>query len=262
MEIKHTPLGLLIYAAMAVWLLALVCDCLPWKKLPRILFFAGFLLTGAAFVHRWQNVGHIPMQNLLEVFLTLSLLIFPLSAFCRRFLNIFDHRFDRLLGLVLLFPAGFIFHAEPQPLPPALQCWLFAPHVAVYVLAYILLAKAASQAFRCLRRPAPSPAEIDPERSAYRLVCMGFPLLTLGLLLGSVWGHLAWGDYWGWDPKELWSLITWLLYIGYFHFRFMFGRTFPRLNALWILLGFLAIILTLLWVNLASRFSGLHSYAS
>ena len=89
----------------------------------------------------------------------------------------------------------------------------------------------------------------------------GFPLLTLGLVLGSVWGQSAWGDWWGWDPKELWSLASWLVYLGYFHFRYMFAKRFPRINSLWVILGLVVIIITLLWVNLSRLFLGLHSYA-
>jgi ABC-type transport system involved in cytochrome c biogenesis permease subunit len=81
------------------------------------------------------------------------------------------------------------------------------------------------------------------------------------LLLGSVWGQRAWGDYWGWDPKELWSLATWLVYVGYLHFRYMFGIRHARINSLWVLTGFLCIIITLLWVNLAKIFAGMHNYA-
>ena len=78
---------------------------------------------------------------------------------------------------------------------------------------------------------------ISHEQATYRMVCVGFPLLTLGLILGSYWGKLAWGDYWGWDPKELWSLASWLVYVGYFHFRYMFGKKYLRANSAWAILG-------------------------
>ena len=103
---------------------------------------------------------------------------------------------------------------------------------------------------------------LPPEQATYELVTIGFPLLTLGLVLGSWWGKLAWGDYWGWDPKELWSLASWLVYIGYFHWRYMFGKLHPRINSLWAIAGMAAIIVTLVWVNLSRLFPGLHSYAT
>jgi ABC-type transport system involved in cytochrome c biogenesis permease subunit len=93
------------------------------------------------------------------------------------------------------------------------------------------------------------------------LVCLGFPLLTLGIVLGSFWGKIAWGDYWNWDPKEMWSLATWLVFIGYFHYRYMTGVKYLKINCLWIVTGFAFIVITLLWVNLSRIFIGLHNYA-
>jgi ABC-type transport system involved in cytochrome c biogenesis permease subunit len=94
------------------------------------------------------------------------------------------------------------------------------------------------------------------------MACLGFPLLTIGLILGSWWGKLAWGDYWGWDPKEMWSLASWLVYVTYLHFRYMYGKKYPRINSLWVVLGMIVIVITLLWVNLSRLFAGLHSYAT
>jgi ABC-type transport system involved in cytochrome c biogenesis permease subunit len=169
-----------------------------------------------------------------------------------------------LLAAIITFPAGFIFHARPMQLPPALQSPLFAPHVAVYMLAYVLMAKAAFQAMAQLASRNKPLGEnlLDPERSTYVIIRAGFPLLTLGLLLGSVWGHYAWGDWWGWDPKELWSLASWLVYVGYFHWRYMFARKRLKANAAWAITGLAVIIITLLWVNLSRLFPGLHSYAT
>ena len=59
-------------------------------------------------------------------------------------------------------------------------------------------------------------------------------LMHLGcviILVGAMWGQLAWGDYWGWDPKELWSLVCWLIYLGYFHFNYITGKKIPELKA-------------------------------
>jgi ABC-type transport system involved in cytochrome c biogenesis permease subunit len=263
MEIKYTFQGLLIYAAMGAYILAFVITLLRRRKDGQILYLFGFVIAVFSFCYRWYDVRHVPLQNLFEVFLCLGM-IYPVSVFCRRVLRVGGGWGDMLIGAIVLFPAGFVFNAEPQRLPPALQCWLFVPHVAVYMLSYIFMAKATFQAIYQLAGKSVHPEEnlLGPEEGTYRMICAGFPLLTLGLVLGSWWGKVAWGDYWGWDPKELWSLASWLVYVGYFHFRYMFGKKRPGINSAWAVTGMAVIIVTLLWVNLSRLFSGLHSYAT
>jgi len=262
MEIKYTIQGLLIYVTIAAYLLAFLTTLLRQPKTGHILYLLGFITAVLSFGYRWYHVRHVPMQNLFEVFLCLGM-IYPLSLFCRRILRIGGYSADMLIGVIVLVPAGFVFNAQPQKLPPALQSWLFTPHVAVYMLSYIFMAKATFHALSQLAGKDPNSGEnlLPPEQATYRMICVGFPLLTLGLILGSWWGKLAWGDYWGWDPKELWSLASWLVYVGYFHFRYMFGKKHPRINSTWAIAGMMVIIITLLWVNLSRLFSGLHSYA-
>jgi len=263
MEIKYTIQGLLVYMTIAAYLLAFVTTVLRRPKIGHFIYLLGFAIAVCSFGYRWYHVRHVPLQNLFEVFLCLGM-IYPVSLFCRRVLRVGGYAADMLIGAIVLFPAGFVFNAEPQQLPPALQSWLFTPHVAVYMFSYIFMAKATFQAICQLAGKNPKPGEnlLGPEQATYRIVCVGFPLLTLGLILGSYWGKLAWGDYWGWDPKELWSLASWLVFLGYFHFRYMFGKKHPRINSLWAIAGMATIIITLLWVNLSRLFSGLHSYAS
>jgi cytochrome c-type biogenesis protein CcsB len=274
MAIKYTIQGLLIYAAMAGYLLAFIVTLSLQRKAGRNFFLMGFLLGCIALAYRWVDVRHIPLQNLFEVFLTLGVVVYPISIFCNRVLRVGGVAADMLIGVIVLFPAGFVFSAEPMQLPPALQSWLFGPHVLVYMLSYILMTKAAVQASLQLAgseawhglpaRDDTSTARmavLHSEDATYRMICAGFPLLTLGLVLGSIWGQNAWGDWWGWDPKELWSLASWLVYVGYFHFRYMFGKRLPRINSLWAVAGLVAIIITLLWVNLSRLFPGLHNYA-
>jgi len=181
------------------------------RKTGTLVYQAGFVIAAVAFVYRWVHVGHVPMQNLFEVFLTMGMLIYPLSVFSRRRLRVGVEPADMLIGIVLLFPAGFVFDAAPQQLPPALQCFLFAPHVAVYVISYVIMTKATVQAVCQLSCPAgPKDAHlVDYEQAAYRMICLGFPLMTSGLILGSWWGHLAWGVFLCLVPKELYLL--WLL---------------------------------------------------
>ncbi len=264
MEIKFTIQGLLIYIALFAYISAFLTTLLFRPKTGRILFTVGFITAVLAFGYRWYNARHVPFQNLFEVFLGLGLMIYPVSLFCRRILRIESDFADMFIGAILLFPAGFVFDAQPKQLPPALQSWVFAPHVGVYMLSYVFMAKAAVQAIFQLSGLSPTRDEnlLLPEQATYRMICIGFPLLTLGLILGSYWAKLAWGDYWGWDPKEIWSLASWLVYVGYFHFRNMFGNKHPRINSGLAIAGIVVIIITLLWVNLSRLFFGLHTYAT
>ncbi len=92
----------------------------------------------------------------------------------------------------------------------------------------------------------------------YKSVAVGVPLLTLGIILGAMWGYVAWGHYWSWDPKETWALITWLIFVAYLHMRIFMGWQGRRLA--WIgLLGAGSVIFTFWGVNFL--LSGLHAYA-
>lgn len=93
---------------------------------------------------------------------------------------------------------------------------------------------------------------------AYKVIGFAFPLLTLCILTGAIWANYAWGTYWSWDPKETWSLITWIIYAGYLHARLMYGWKGKR--AAWMeVIGFLAVLFTFFGVNYL--LPGLHSYA-
>ena len=123
---------------------------------------------------------------------------------------------------------------------PALQSPLMAPHVAAYAASYIIMLFAA---FGIMKR----------------LMPLGFLLMTLGLVLGAVWGKFCWGDWWQYDPKELWGFFTWLVYAVYFA---VFGRRWSWPERALRLLGAAMVVLTATWVNFSRLFTGLHSYAN
>ncbi len=266
MTVHASTLGVMIYTALAAYTGALVAHLARRPRAGRALLAAGSAVGLVALGWRWFETGHVPLQNLFEIFLAMSLAMAALGWCCRRWLPAPAETLDPLLGLIVLFPVGFVFSSEPRDLPPALQSWLFVPHVGVYLAAYLLLARAALTAAPLLWKTPAFLPQLGHHQSAIftsadRLARAGFPLLTAGLLLGALWGKIAWGDYWHWDPKEMWSLVTWLVYVGYFHFRAMTGARYPRTCAALLVTGFVAIILTLTIVNLANLFAGLHSYA-
>jgi cytochrome c-type biogenesis protein CcsB len=92
---------------------------------------------------------------------------------------------------------------------------------------------------------------------SYKMIGIGFPLLTIGILSGAVWANEAWGSYWSWDPKETWALITWLIFAIYLHIR-MTQEWNPEKTAWVALLGFFVVWMCYLGVNLLGK--GLHSY--
>ncbi len=264
MELKMGIRGALIYAMMAASAGAFTAYLYRARKTARTVFLIAFLLGVGALAWRTLDTGHAPMRNLFDVFLCLAVAVYPGSLLCRYALDVGGEMEDAALTLVLLIPVGFVFSAKPERLPPALQHWLWTPHVATYMIAYLVMLKAALQGVRHLWRADPLGREdtgLVHEESAYRLVLVGFPLMTIGLLLGAFWGKIAWGDYWNWDPKEVWSLAGWLIYVNYIHFRTRYGRRYPRVNTTLVVLGGMSIIITLLWVNLSQLFQGLHSYA-
>jgi cytochrome c-type biogenesis protein CcsB len=102
----------------------------------------------------------------------------------------------------------------------------------------------------------PEPVILD--ELGYQMTLFGFLFLSIGIITGAVWANSAWGRYWGWDPKETWSLITWFIYATLLHARLMRGWRGKRIAYL-SLVGFAAVIFTYFGVNLLP---GLHSYGN
>jgi cytochrome c-type biogenesis protein CcsB len=102
----------------------------------------------------------------------------------------------------------------------------------------------------------PPPATLD--RLAYRFIQFGFPIWTFGVLCGAIWAQQTWGRYWGWDPKETWSFITWTIFAGYLHARATSGWRGAKAAAI-ALVGFVSLLITYYAVNL--WIAGLHTYA-
>ncbi len=205
----------------------------------RILYSFVFLGAIAMLVHRTLATGHPPMQNMYEFLMCMAAFI-PVLTFVSAKVDGEDTLLvDALLTTVVLMPVAFFMDGSVKRLMPALQSPFFVPHVGAYVVGYVLLVRAALGAGR-------------------RLVPAGFFLLTLGLVLGAAWGKVCWGHWWQFDPKEMWSLATWLLYAAYFHLEARLSR---RGRNVFLVVGAVMVILTLTWINLSRIFTGMHSYA-
>jgi cytochrome c-type biogenesis protein CcsB len=130
-------------------------------------------------------------------------------------------------------------------------CLILAIGVATAITALLWLIKK-------LGLPKYFPSVEQLENIMYYSIAVGFVFLTIGIITGAVWAKYAWGGYWSWDPKETWSLITWLIYAAYLHVKYIKGWAGKKL-AYFSLLGFISVIFTYYGVNLL--LPGLHSYA-
>ena len=210
----------------------------PYSRLLTLLYSLVFAGACAMLVHRAMATGHAPMQNMYE-FLMCTAAFMPVLTWISARRGERTLLQDALLEVVVLVPVAFFMDGRVKHLMPALQSPFFVPHVGAYVLGYVLLVRAALGAGR-------------------NLVGAGFFLMTVGLVLGSAWGKVCWGNWWMFDPKEMWSLATWLVYAAYFHVE---GRLSPAARRAFLVAGAVMIVLTLTWVNLSRLFPGMHSYA-
>ncbi|WP_373878698.1 c-type cytochrome biogenesis protein CcsB [Desulforhabdus amnigena] len=240
--------------------------------------FGTLVIQAIGILLRWWEsyrigYGHAPLSNLYEslVFAAWSImLLYVILEFRSK---------QRVLGV---FPSLFAFLAmayasfsdqidsKIQPLVPALKSnWLIA-HVVTCFLGYAAFAVSCGISILYLLKKnqmsdsnekgiliyLPSSRQLDEFN--YQMIFFGFLWLSLGIITGSVWANSAWGTYWSWDPKETWSLITWLIYAALLHARTMKGWRGTRVA--WLsLLGFVCVLFTYFGVNFL--LSGLHSYA-
>ncbi|MEV5893066.1 c-type cytochrome biogenesis protein CcsB [Nonomuraea fuscirosea] len=162
------------------------------------------------------------------------------------------------LGLGL---AVKVFYTVAGPVVPALNSYWIAIHVTAAIIATGLLTMAGVSGILYLMRGdgmSRLPARADLERVAHRAIVFAFPLWTFAVIAGALWADRAWGRYWGWDPKEVWSFITWVAYAAYLHAKATAGWK-GRASTIVQLVAFGCLLFNLVGVNIF--IDGLHSYA-
>ncbi len=245
-------------------------------KLASWTILAALAGNTAGIILRWfesysLGIGHAPLSNLYE-----SLIFFAWTiAIIHLWVEWKYH--NRIFG-VFTTPLAFLAMAYAslspnisdriQPLVPALKSnWLIAHVIACFIgygafavgfgisIMYLMkLRDSENQGSLVGHFPAPNVLD----ELAHQMVMFGFLFLSVGIITGAVWANSAWGRYWGWDPKETWSLITWLIYATLLHARMVRGWRGKRIAWLSII-GFISVLFTYFGVNLLP---GLHSYGS
>lgn len=227
-------------------------------------------------VLRWVEsyklgIGHAPLSNFYESLIFFSWTIIGIYLFIeRRSENRIIGAFATPLAFLALAYASLSPNISDriQPLLPALKSnWLIA-HVMTCFIGYAAFAVGFCVSLMYIfKRKEPEGQSVLLDRFpqinvldelTHQLVMFGFLFLSAGIITGAVWANSAWGRYWGWDPKETWSLITWFVYATLLHARMMRGWRGKKIAYLSIL-GFAAVLFTYFGVN---YLPGLHSYGS
>jgi len=240
----------------------------------------GICITGLAghvfaVVLRWiesyrLGIGHAPFSNLYEslIFFSFTVMLLYLIVEWRtknRTLGVFVTPLASLAMAYASFSPNI--SSRIQPLVPALKSNWLITHVITCFFGYAAFGLSfAISIMYLLKRLDRSPKKglflkLIPGSGIlddlnYQMVVIGFLMLTLGIITGSVWAHSAWGTYWSWDPKETWSLITWLIYAAVLHSRLVRGWRGKKI-AILCMVGFFCVLFTYFGVN---YLAGLHSY--
>lgn len=235
-----------------------------------IIALAGVISHAVGLIMRTIIANHAPFSNLYEslAFFSWSMAVFYLFIEFR-YKSRIAGGFVMLMAFLIIGYASLLPKGAKQvtPLVPALQSYWLEFHVIICFLAYAAFAVACGYGIMYLVRSRRLKAEEGDDTTQtlamideliYKIIAMGMLFLTLGIVTGSVWANYAWGTYWSWDPKETWALVTWLVYIIYFHSRMTPGWHGEK-SAWLAIIGFVVVIFTYLGVNLLMK--GLHSYA-
>ena len=233
--------------------------------LATILTVVGVVLR-AAEVHRW------PLGNMYEFAIVGSM--FVLVTYC-----VWATRRDlRWLGIFVVTPALLnlglattVWYTDASELMPSLRSVFLSIHVTVATVSVAVFTIGFSLGVLYLIQDRLESADSPPrsfmsrlpdaralERMSYAVHIVAFPLWTFTVIAGAIWARQAWGSYWNWDPKEVWSFVIWVVYAAYLHARATTG--WKRQNAMWIaLVGYACIIINFAVVNVF--FVGQHSYS-
>ncbi|MBD3413772.1 MAG: c-type cytochrome biogenesis protein CcsB [Candidatus Aminicenantes bacterium] len=234
----------------------------------RILFL-GLLVHTAALVFRTLESGHAPFTNMYESlsFFSWCGALAYVSIEWKFQIKKAGGYFILIILLLMALASSPLMPKQARPLMPALQSYWLWLHVSVTLLgeAFFAIAFVTSIMYLVSKSKKETSSKrkntLNPERwdfISYKCIAVGFPLFTLGgLVFGMIWAYQSWGRYWGWDPKEVWSLITWFVFALYLHTRLVMGWKGKR-SAFIAILGFLAALFTYFGVNYV--LAGLHSY--
>jgi cytochrome c-type biogenesis protein CcsB len=229
----------------------------------------GFVFHVLALAHRYVVAGYAPPTNLHESLSFFALCLAAFFVFLRRTYRVgmLGSLFLPVLSMMVI--STLALPAAIRPLPPVLRSYWLPVHTvfafvgdAIFFAGFLVsvVYLAAEKGVKKKRKGDVSdrlPSLETLDRINYKCMSYGFLFLTLGIITGSLWAELSWGSYWSWDPKETWSLITWIVYAILIHNRLAIGWR-GRRTAYLMIAGFVSVLITFVGVSLFM--GGLHSY--
>ncbi|MDR4499177.1 MAG: cytochrome c biogenesis protein CcsA [Candidatus Scalindua sp.] len=259
-------LGIVAYIVREVWRTGTM-------RIIALGVLSGALLLNTILVlMRWFEANHAPMSDKFESFVffawSIALVYLIMELVTIFIIKVHGSRLGIVGAFQCVLSACFLYCAigtdsTIKELPPALQSNWLVIHVINYFISYSALSISFSAAivyliYRAIYHGKAQEIvmkDITFDKLAYISVTIGFPFLTVGLITGSIWAKGAWGTYWGWDPKEIWSLINWLIYLAYLHLPLILPKTKISKSFRPILLS---IILLVAFPTVIFTFMGLH----
>ncbi len=262
-------LNIIFFAALALYFFACLLEFVGVSfkkdrllKAAWILFLIGFALHTVYFAARGVKAGRVPLANQFEFAMAFSWGVAALTI-------VFRTRLKAEWLCVAAMPVSFLIlsYAALQPreiteLMPALKSTWFVFHIGSAMFSYSAFALAGCAGLRYLLLSRKG-KETDALRlqqmdfMSYRMVALGFLLLTVTILSGAIWAEQAWSAFWTWDPKEVWALITWIIYAVYLHLRLRRGRRGTAM-AWFLVIAVPVVFFTFAGVN--TLMHGMHTY--
>ena len=242
-----------------------------YQRTAFALVIVGWVVHLTALVLRGLAAGRVPWADLYEFAMTGTAIMIGVFIFIQLWRDVkFLGAYITGIVVLLLGLASVNFYVAVGPLNPALQSYWLVIHVFVATLgtgffalggglsiAQLLQARREAGGLKRVPLLATFPSSEVLENIAYRVIVIGFAFWTFTLMAGAIWAERAWGRYWGWDTKEVWTFIIWVTFAGYIHARATRGWRGSR-SAWLAIIGFTAVMFNFTVVNLF--FKGLHAY--
>lgn len=275
------------FAGAACYFAAFIFAELKKTKLQKAFWVIGIAVSAFLVGRNWMANGYVPFVSMYQVLTFLSLTFFPIYLLIKYMMDggWLARYFQFSAGFVLI-GVGFMDATSKWEFPPSLQSVWFVPHILAYMIGYTLTAvacvvmivsffkkgridgaitaDAAPRRSSLAKQKAENVPVIKSEREIMQEGCnslarVAFPFMTAGMFFGALWANQVWGNYWSWDLKENWALITWLIHAVYLHFYK--DKRLRKFTPILIILSLIGILMTMVFINFFESSGSMHTYS-